>query len=500
MSRKRQSDSLGAAYAPLALAIALGLTAVSSQAANIVVDTTDVTSSPDHCSITDAVTAINNQAIVGGCTAGTGTATSTTDTIDLTHFTSPTTITLISGTPMTGHALVLSKPANFLGALAGDNTPLVTLQRSAVTGSAVFGLISSNSPLGIYGLTLAHGDAGIYSGGAVQAGGPLVVHDSTITSNSAQAGGGIASSVSLEIKNSIVSENTAMNGGGIVASGGLDASTTTISNNKAIGTGTYSGGGGVFLTSTSRFDTVTLSGNTSASAGGAVYATNAVTLLNSTLTGNSANDGAGGAVMDMAGSVYSIMSTIDGNNASLSGGGIYAKKVSLTNSTLTGNGSAADGGAVQADTFVSAYSTIAQNTATGIGGGVKFTSTADAQGTIIYGNMPTNLETTASVPMTGQFNLVGLDMAGAGVPADTISCDPMLIGLADNGGLSKTMALPTGSCAIDAASASLPANITTDQRGYARPFGTGTSPKADIGAYEFGASDPDVIFKNGFDS
>ncbi len=58
------------------------------------------------------------------------------------------------------------------------------------------------------------------------------------------------------------------------------------------------------------------------------------------------------------------------------------------------------------------------------------------------------------------------------------------------------MALGSGSCAIDGADTML--SVATDQRGYARAVGGGTPPIADIGAYEAGATDPDVIFRDGF--
>ena len=503
MSRIAPSRSLRTTYAPLAMAIALALAAANSNAATLIIDTTDVGTSPDHCSITDAVTAINNQVAVGGCIAGNGTD----DTIDLTHFSVPTTISLTAAAPMTSHALMLSEPATIRGALASGGTPLVTIQRSTVTGTDAFGLISSTSSLAIYGLSLTNGDAGTYSGGAIQAGGALIVHDSVIALNSALIGGGINTLAAAEIKNSIISGNTAGSGGGLLAHGGASLTATTIANNNATDTGDYSGGGGIFASAPIQADTVVFSGNTSASAGGAIYATGGVAVVNSSFSGNSANGGSGGAIMDKIGNVYSTMSTINNNTASANGGGIYSAKASVTNSTITGNEAGTDGGGVQADTFISAYSTIAQNTAAGSGGGVKFVSVGTAQATIIFGNTPDNLVTSGTAALTGQFNLVGVASGGgpsAGVPADTISCDPLLAPLADNGGLTQTMALTgpngssPGSCAIDAASSTPPANITTDQRGYARTSGPGTSPKADIGAFEFGSSDPDVIFKDGF--
>jgi hypothetical protein len=82
-------------------------------------------------------------------------------------------------------------------------------------------------------------------------------------------------------------------------------------------------------------------------------------------------------------------------------------------------------------------------------------------------------------------NLIGAtnDSSGFTAPGDLAGSkasplDPGLAPLADNGGLTLTLALLPGSPAIDAGG-----NLAappTDQRGFPRPFG----PAADIGAYE----------------
>ena len=73
-----------------------------------------------------------------------------------------------------------------------------------------------------------------------------------------------------------------------------------------------------------------------------------------------------------------------------------------------------------------------------------------------------------------------------GVNGNIIGQDPKLDALADNGGATQTMALGAGSPAIDTGkNTGCPA---TDQRGVARPVGTG----CDIGAYEHVSSDSTV--------
>ncbi len=66
------------------------------------------------------------------------------------------------------------------------------------------------------------------------------------------------------------------------------------------------------------------------------------------------------------------------------------------------------------------------------------------------------------------------------LPADTITADPMLEPLADNGGFTMTHALSAGSPAIDAGDNA--AGLHTDQRGQGFPRVNGA--QADIGAYE----------------
>jgi hypothetical protein len=79
----------------------------------------------------------------------------------------------------------------------------------------------------------------------------------------------------------------------------------------------------------------------------------------------------------------------------------------------------------------------------------------------------------------------------ATVPPDTLTGDPGIGPLADNGGPTQTHALLPGSIAID--TGDNPDALPTDQRGCARTSGAAT----DIGAYE---RQPDVIFADGFET
>ena len=156
------------------------------------------------------------------------------------------------------------------------------------------------------------------SGGAFNNSGVLTISTSTISGNSATSGGGIFNQgVALTISDSTISGNSASSfGGGInnFNGGTTSVSNSTISNNSAT-----SGGGGIINTnSTLTVSNATLFGNTTPGIGGGILnftGTAVLTVLNSTLSGNSAGS-----------------SNLAGNN----GGGIrnYATINNLSNTII----------------------------------------------------------------------------------------------------------------------------------------------------------------------
>jgi hypothetical protein len=121
------------------------------------------------------------------------------------------------------------------------------------------------------------------------------------------------------------------------------------------------------------------------------------------------------------------------------------------------------------------------------------------QGTLIYGDLGgTDIDNSDSSNPTfffGDHNLIGTIGTTVHVPVDTINCDPLLGPLANNGGLTQTHALLSGSCAIGAGPTVVPGFIPTDQRGTGFP--RKNSGLSDIGAFETQPSDR--IFENGFE-
>src|SRR5262249_7067465 len=93
--------------------------------------------------------------------------------------------------------------------------------------------------------------------------------------------------------------------------------------------------------------------------------------------------------------------------------------------------------------------------------------------------------------LQGGHNLIETAVAGQGTNSltNTIMLDPLLGPLASNGGPTQTMALLPGSPAIDVGSnSSIPAGVTTDQRGSPRISGAAV----DIGAFEFVDTPPTI--------
>jgi CSLREA domain-containing protein len=204
-------------------------------------------------------------------------------------------------------------------------------------------------------------------------------------------------------------------------------------------------GGGNALTATR----VAFSGNTGASNGGAVDGTDgAVTLLESTVSGNSATASGGGLYVDGAAGTLSLSnSTVTGNSApSGSGIAVAAGQATLTRTTLAGNSGAPD----------------------------LFTGPAPAaarlEGSIAVG-------CSGSAPSSLGFNLDAGGTCGLGGQGDRTG-DPLLGPLAAHGGETDTLALGAGSPAVDAGGPCPPP--ATDQRGVARPQGAA----CDAGAFE----------------
>jgi hypothetical protein len=278
-------------------------------------------------------------------------------------------------------------------------------------------------------------------------------------------------------------------GGAVRAIGTVVVDEASVTNSTARAAAADAEGGGIDSANLLVFDQSTISGNqvTSDSShfarGGGAFA-QYLTAGYSTISGNRAQIGAGLYLDDTHHSNPSTLRnmTISGNQASGAAGGMFcAQPLGIDNSTIADNLADFDAGLYLSSANAGLYSTIVANNASD--GGLT----------------PSDIGGSAGSVLSGSHNLI---LASAlSVPAGTLSVDPKLGPLADNGGGVLTHALLRGSPAIDAGAN--PNNLYTDARGYLcteincfpydRTFGAST----DIGAFEFGS--PDKIFISDFE-
>jgi|GEM_PF-1019801 len=206
----------------------------------------------------------------------------------------------------------------------------------------------------------------------------------------------------------------------------------------------------------------TLSGNT-ADAGGGLYNRGVSTFIASTVSGNAANSTGGGVENADSATLRLENSTVSGNGAALRGGGInngVASDLTIRHSTLAGNG-ADDGGGIHNDVFflrlAISGSLIGDSPSGGNCGGPDFF-------------------------LDGSKNFADDSTCGPGFALMVADLD-FDTTLADNGGPTLTHPLILGSVAIDAAGA---CGLDTDQRGVQRNDGA-----CDSGAFE-GTGDFDL--------
>lgn len=222
----------------------------------------------------------------------------------------------------------------------------------------------------------------------------------------------------------------------------------------------------------------------------AIVASAGVTINASTISGHQTTHGGCPAIRMAGDTLFITRSTITGNVHGTSGSGqaICANAtatLNIDNSTITGN----TGGAIRnSGTATLVHCTIAGNTfLPGSGSGiVNFEGITTLINTIVANNTGVGQchNILGGSVVDGGGNLQFPD-ATCGV-AITVA-DPLLEPLANNGGPTQTMSLPSNSPAVDSVIEA--AGFTIDQRNLPRPVdipnigneGTGT---ADIGAFE----------------
>ncbi|MCL4823842.1 MAG: hypothetical protein KJZ57_06445, partial [Anaerolineales bacterium] len=244
---------------------------------------------------------------------------------------------------------------------------------------------------------------------------------------------------SLAIQNSVFLGNSADLGGAIFSMANTTVADTTFSNNKAFRGGAYTNYSGT----TATFERVTMSGNTA--------------------TGPGDTFGQGGAIYFGFGTLNIYNSAISGNGSASytnAGGALYVHDANVTikNSAIADN---------LMDTSDPGYH----------GGGMLINnSTLSLFNSILANNAKDDCYTEEGLTIAQNVNNLVEVSVGCGTPS--LTADPNLGPLADNGGPTWTRALLPGSPAIDAGDAS--SCLATDQRGIIRPQGV----RCDIGSFE----------------
>ena len=331
-------------------------------------------------------------------------------------------------------------------------------------------------------------------------------------------------------------------GGCIVSSGKAYLTRVGVHGCRAIGVEAEAAGGGVYGRDLVFAKYSDISGNVANGAsnsggGGGIFSYREVVVAGSTLSGNSAlgtlGNGTGGGIRALLGNVTVIASTISGNTATRGGGIVQlyytsnAQTFSLQNSTVSGNTGLDKVGGVltNAGTIDVKNSTVAFNIAGSGGGGSRrysagfdvddagayytdinhyqfkkvtlqssvFSNNASASEADDFGITRSSALNLVSV--SGQDNLVFATSYNTTLPAATVTLGECarLGPLRDNGGPTKTHALLDGSPAIDHGNNTVP--YTVDQRG--APFARVSGAAADMGAYE--VQQGDSLFSDGFD-
>lgn len=209
------------------------------------------------------------------------------------------------------------------------------------------------------------------------------------------------------------------------------------------------------------------------------------TFVNSTISGNIADDNGGGIYFFSYGNLVMSGSAVTGNTAKYSGGGIYnfSATAIIQNSTISSNKASKGGGvyAYYGDNVTIQNCTIAFNSAKAHGGGIL-----EAHGAVTMDSTIVARNSAPSGPdckgaVSANESLFGT-AAGATINGSNnqLNTDPLLSPLSDHGGPTQTYGLQAGSPALD--KGSNPAGLLFDQRGTGHPRQVGAA--VDIGAFE----------------
>jgi predicted outer membrane repeat protein len=207
--------------------------------------------------------------------------------------------------------------------------------------------------------------------------------------------------------------------------------------------------------------------------GGAINTNGQLMVRESTFARNFAT-ASGGAIFSGGGTLTIEQSTFLANSAGINGGAVWVEgnTTLISNSTFSGNSAANGGGlAMFVATATVTHATFSGNSAT-TGADIRFIDGSLTLRNSILAN------STAGANCYGGLSVNTNNLIEDGTCSPALSGDPLLSALGDYGGETQTFALLPDSLALDSADAG--SSLATDQRGVARPQGSGF----DIGAYE----------------
>ncbi len=297
----------------------------------------------------------------------------------------------------------------------------------------------------------------------------------------------LSGSANLTLNNLTLTDGQGF-GGAAIAVNSAQAS-ATINNSFLISHDSgNNNGGAVYNVGTLTINNSTLGSNRSGSFGGAIFNNGGtVTVRNTTIINNEAQQG--GGIWHSEGTVTVENSIIRFNRSTGAGGGLHIDTgtVNVTNSTFYDNRATGGGGGIymRGNNLTITNSTFTQNRANTAGALWNFSGTTTVKNTI-FNNSRLLDDSAASLNCDGPAvvsagrNIISDNscVPNPGNMGDLLGTDPKLEAfINDNGGPTRSFMLLADSPAIDYA-LDCPA---TDQRGIARPLGTG----CDVGAIEY---------------
>ncbi len=348
------------------------------------------------------------------------------------------------------------------------NAGTLVLDEVAVRGNAAGagGVGAGATGAGATGAGCGGGDGGQGGGGGgIYNSGRLSLTGSTVSRNSAGAGGdgGSGAANPVGAQGAGGSGGPGGSGGGIDNVGTLEVTASTIAGNHG-GAGGRGGAGGPGTSGPGAVPGEAGGGGTGGSGGGIFSEGRQVTVLDATLFGNVAGAGGGGELTGPGGGGGS------GGGMAVAGG-----SGRVTNATVAGNGVGAAG---------APGSSSGASGAVGIGGGLLLAPTqraGDLQ--LVNSIVAANVGADCAATIGSAIANGGNDLSYGDQTCPGRRGNPQLGPLKDNGGATATMAIGTGSVAVDGVPARHGGCPATDQRGVRRPQGAA----CDIGAYEFAA-------------